>query len=482
MASPGTETQLRNAEQLLQGLALFDKPLDIPGNFRAKQRRVKHDDSKLVFPNPRRRKVGKQETDAYKTHYNHQFRSKPKNARPSSPRPCSPTRRNNPHPSRNFLNWRIPTRVFDYGKVKNANISFLKSNIVDSHQRFYDDYSGRDANRDQQQIDPRELLDMAKTYAAALQKERTKAKKYVTIQNNHSPNQHGQLPNRGTERVTLGMKSPPNSPVGVKLPSVMLKSWSPEQSASTKKKGGKSVGKKLKSTSPTSTKTAHFSSWYDTLNAGLVDASSPEGDEIMDEQNLEMALGALKPEALEAIEHWLLSASDEERQIAMKFIEAIILASVDNSKVSSSPTGRTQSDSPNAVPMQFLAPYPGIQNISSTTKGAHHHNHTNSKACEVCKKKELESALQKLQAIASLPTDVPAITELLNPLHPTVLYEKEEAAKGRKVHGSGQPKLLNRRLQDRSGMEKKFVPNKGSVFMNSKRTSGRHFTIHPEWN
>lgn len=475
MASPCAETQLKTAEQLLHGLALYDKPLDIPGNFRAKQRRVKHDDSKLVFPTRRRRP---KESDEYKTHYNHQFRSKP-NARPSSPRPCSPTRRNNPHPSKNFLNWRIPTRVFDYGKVKNANISFLKSNIVDSHQRFYDDYTGRAASRDGKEIDPRELLDMAKTYAAALQKERTKAKnkKFASIQNN-STYQAEQLPNRSKERVTLGMKSPPNSPVGIKLPNVLTKSWSPELSTSSKMKGAKPTGKKSKGTSPTSM--SPFSSWYDALGAGVVDPSSAENSEQIVDEEVQEALGALKPEALEAIETWLLSASDEERQIAMKFIEAIILASVQESKVKTSSPSRTQTNSPTgAVPMQFLAPYPGIQNIKSKTKGAHHHNHTSSKACEVCKKKELESALQKLQAIASLPSDVPAITELLNPLHPSVLYEKEvakEAASGRKLPGATQPKLLNRRMQDR------FVPNKGSVFMNSKRTSGRHFTIHPEWN
>ena len=40
------------------------------------------------------------------------------------------------------MNWRIPTRVFDYGKEKEANISLLKTNIKDTYQSFYDDYSG----------------------------------------------------------------------------------------------------------------------------------------------------------------------------------------------------------------------------------------------------------------------------------------------------------------------------------------------------
>jgi len=41
------------------------------------------------------------------------------------------------------LTWRIPTRVFDYGKSKNANIAFLNSNIDDSFQTFFNDYSGK---------------------------------------------------------------------------------------------------------------------------------------------------------------------------------------------------------------------------------------------------------------------------------------------------------------------------------------------------
>jgi len=458
-----TQTKIKNAGQLLQGLTLCEKPLDIPGNFRAKQRRSKHDDSKLVFPNPR-----KKESDTYKTHYNHQFRSKP-NARPSSARPCSPTRRNNPHPSKNFLNWRIPTRIFDYGKVKNANVSFLKSNIEDSHQRFYDDYSGKQEN--EHEVDARQLMQIAKSYAAAVQKERKNVKKHALP---------GLQKMKRGERITLGLSSPPNSPVGIKFPTVLRNSWSPEQSSDgcrkppTKAKLG---GKKPKSSSPPQVHSRpHFTSWYDVNNANRVEGIQTENEEV-DESNIEMALGALKPEALAAIEQWLLSASDEERQIAMKFIEAIILASVENSNISTQPSKRVESPI-GAVPQQFLAPYPGFQNA---TTNAHHHNHNMRRACEVCKKKELESALQQLQTIASLPMDVPAITELLNPLHPALHPALTSDKETSNVCSSAERKL-NRPWQDRSRHETKYIANKGSLFMNSKRPKGRHFTIHPEWN
>ena len=86
--------RIRDAEQMLNNLTLCDATLAIPGNFRAKQRRVKHNDSKLVFPVPKRKRQ-----ENFSTHYNMHFKNKI-GARPSSPRPCSPTRRNNPHPSK----------------------------------------------------------------------------------------------------------------------------------------------------------------------------------------------------------------------------------------------------------------------------------------------------------------------------------------------------------------------------------------------
>lgn len=447
---------MRSAEEMLQDLTLYNKPLDIPGNFRAKQRRSKHDNSKLVFPRAR-----KKESDTYRTHYNHQFRTKP-NARPSSPRPCSPTRRNNPHPSKDFLNWRIPTRVFDYGKVKTANISMFKSNVNDSHQRFYDDYAGKiDYSH---QVDPRQLMDIAKSYAAALQKERKKAQKQA-------------LPGLDTDmksgKVTLGLVSPPNSPVGLKLPNVARRTWTPERSSPNKSPTkGKSGKQRIKSTSP-STK-PKFSSWYDIEGLSQSVGQNPDGEEV-DENKIEAALAGLKPEALMAIEQWLLSASDEERQIAMKFIEAIILASMEDSKILNASNNRADSPLHGLNPSQFLTGYSGLQNGSA---GAHHHNHSTRKSCEVCKKKELESALQQLQMIASLPMEVPAITELLNPLHPSVVKEREAAvAPLPEKRMRKKTKALNRPRQ-----ETKFIPNKGSIFVNSKLPKRRHFTIHPEWN
>ena len=72
-------------------------PSDTAGNVKAKQRRYKFDACNGPNVFPRQRKGLYIHKEDYKTHYGINFTAK-KNAKPSSPRPCSPTRRNNPHP------------------------------------------------------------------------------------------------------------------------------------------------------------------------------------------------------------------------------------------------------------------------------------------------------------------------------------------------------------------------------------------------
>ncbi|XP_057317539.1 uncharacterized protein LOC130662656 [Hydractinia symbiolongicarpus] len=393
---------MKQAEQMLDNLTLCEQPLDIPGNFRAKQRRSKHDDSKLVFP------VRKQ-PESYKTHYSLYFKSKPK-ARPSSPRPCSPTRRNNPHPSKNFLNWRIPTRVFDYGKEKQANLTFLKSNIEDTYQTFYDDYCGTTRKRNCD-INPKMLMEMAKTYGSESRKREKKR--------------------RGIE-LTLNDEEQRGK---ITLPKLLRKSWSPDLAFFGLPKTSKS--KKYGQISPLT----HHKDGFQPLFQSWYDAASKDQAEEKDVENAkqhfiqETLSKALNPDAIEAIENWLLNANDEEREIAVQFIKAIILASVENSSTTVKPV---------------------------TT---HHHHHMK-KACEVCKKQELETALKQMQSKAR---EVPAVTELLNPLHPAVLEQKKEC---RRVFGNV-PRKLHRPRNN---------ANRGSLFCTSKKAKGRHFTIHPEWH
>ena len=93
----GNAKKVLATERMLQDLTQSDKTLDIPGNFRAQQRRQKHHDSRLVFPENKNK--GKSKGEKHQTHYSLNFKQTKQICRPSE-RPCSPTRRNNPHPSK----------------------------------------------------------------------------------------------------------------------------------------------------------------------------------------------------------------------------------------------------------------------------------------------------------------------------------------------------------------------------------------------
>ena len=68
--------------------------------------------------------------------------------------------------------------------------------------------------------------------------------------------------------------------------------------------------------------------------------------------------------------------------------------------------------------------------------------------------------------------EVPGITELLNPLHPAVVAERNARALN-----PPEQRRLNRPKQGQT----LFNVNKGSLFVTSKKRNGKHFTIHPEW-
>lgn len=107
----GNPQKVLATERLLQNLAQCgagdQATPEIPGNFRAQQRRKMHDDSRLVFPEHKYKAIGskgiphskRQVGEKHQTHYTLNFKPTKQICRPSE-RPCSPTRRNNPHPSK----------------------------------------------------------------------------------------------------------------------------------------------------------------------------------------------------------------------------------------------------------------------------------------------------------------------------------------------------------------------------------------------
>ncbi|XP_022795477.1 uncharacterized protein LOC111334058 isoform X1 [Stylophora pistillata] len=111
--------------------------LSPPGCFVAQQRKMVHDSSAHVYPNS-----GKSDDiDPALTSYVIDFAKK--EGKPALPRPCSVTRRNRPHPSQNFLNWRIPSAPPASHKTSNANKAFLNLSLLETKERFYDEYVGR---------------------------------------------------------------------------------------------------------------------------------------------------------------------------------------------------------------------------------------------------------------------------------------------------------------------------------------------------
>lgn len=122
-----TTQKVLATERMRKDLKHSSKSTDqIPGNYLAKQRRQKHDSSKLVFPEHKQPKCN---AEMYKTNYYMNFNAKPK-CRPPSPRPCSPTRRNNPHPSK-VINW-LEARVFMGESQHSKETQFTPSEIIDS--------------------------------------------------------------------------------------------------------------------------------------------------------------------------------------------------------------------------------------------------------------------------------------------------------------------------------------------------------------
>ncbi|XP_066927620.1 uncharacterized protein [Clytia hemisphaerica] len=430
--------KIHATDRLLQDLTKCEKALSVPGNYHAKQRRRFHDDSKLVFPENKTRK----NREDFETHYNSNFqRYQP--CRPRE-RPCSPTRRNNPHPSKNFLTWRIPTRVFDYGKSKTANISFLNSNIDDSFQSFYNDYSGRRGERSANAVDAKMLLEMTKSYSGAEAKKKENKKKGKIILKSGEPSQHA-----------------------LTLPSLLRKSWSPSQSS--RGLPGRSGKDALSPLFLKEELQPLFQSWYDAASSkdkGTVSKTPTVVAEI-EESYIQKALEkALKPDAIEAIEEWLQDANEEEREIAMQFIQTILLASLQRQKLEKTAETQTKIMPPYR---KNLTPLHRDQLLPPTVMKSKPHHHT--KACKVCARKNLEGALEHLQAVATMPHDTPGITELINPLHPGVLAQKEER---KRFVTAGRRRLVRPKKKSPEG-------TKSSLFQTTKKAKSRHFTIHPEW-
>ncbi|KAL9987693.1 hypothetical protein ACROYT_G002040 [Oculina patagonica] len=104
----------------------------------AQERKKIHESSEYIYP---MREKNNSKPAPRKTSYSVDFAKK--EGKPAKPRPCSVTRRNRPHPSQNFLNWRIPSKPMPGQKSNETINALLNLSDLETKARFYDDYVGK---------------------------------------------------------------------------------------------------------------------------------------------------------------------------------------------------------------------------------------------------------------------------------------------------------------------------------------------------
>ncbi|XP_048587429.1 uncharacterized protein LOC116616241 [Nematostella vectensis] len=114
------------------------------GAILAKQRKKRNDDSRYVFPKipadlTREMILQHNVNNTYTSSYSIDYVKKV--GQPAIPRPCSATRRNRPHPSKNFLNWRLPSELVPAMNITD-DAAFTCFPTGESLQRFYEKFNG----------------------------------------------------------------------------------------------------------------------------------------------------------------------------------------------------------------------------------------------------------------------------------------------------------------------------------------------------
>ncbi|XP_065647028.1 uncharacterized protein LOC105845736 isoform X1 [Hydra vulgaris] len=425
--------RIQDVEVNLQDL----KRLYLPGNYIARQRRQNYENSQAVFP------LCQKGDNDYKTHYSLQFCNKLK-GRPSSPRPCSPTRRNNPHPSKDFLNWRIPTRVYDFGDKKEANIKFLKMNIADTHQSFYSDYNGRTEKGND--INSTMVLEIGKASDRAIQNT-TQIKKST---------QDCYL-NCNIGKINL------KKHLYLKVPN-LGKSWSPDLSF-----------RENQERKHPEKKTTSKSKQHDLQN--YLQACQEKEEEELVKMTIK---NTLKPDTVEAIQKWLGNADAKDKEFALELIKTIILESRNNtdskyttkkSMLSNMYMHNIHSSCHNHIQARWCV----SPNIKQHFKKDRLHKEKFSRQCNNCPRQQLELMLQQLEI--DLQEENSAISELMNPC---TLPTNQTSAIQEFFH-SEKNQQFDKSIKRPKKKTYGFIPNKGSIFINAKQKRTKHYTIHPEW-
>lgn len=182
-SKPKQKRPINSAHTSSSGNAESREPIDLP-----RRRRIKSavDDSRIVSLStnntPWASKVWGE--TSYKRDY-----SPKRTTFPTKVRPTSATRMNNPHPSKMFMIWKIPTRIHPHTRAVQVDQKFLK----DIQEGFYQDYVS-DENKTGGAMHEVPITNVAKIpFPGSMKKLELTGKKMVLSEKGNSKDSRGEI-------------------------------------------------------------------------------------------------------------------------------------------------------------------------------------------------------------------------------------------------------------------------------------------------
>ncbi|XP_070532439.1 uncharacterized protein [Ptychodera flava] len=280
-----------------------------------------HENSRGVFPRPMEHHEGFEKSDEdTMTLYSSDFC--PKKVKPVVPRPCSVTRRNNPHPSQMFMHWKVPTRLI---KPESEYKEQQQTLIRDSNQKFYEDINGKREEMDIQNDVLKQTEELYKSHDKVME-HLNATKNQLTSTTHHSPPYHmfptspgkDHIPSSATISVMGSVRGPAN---GSALPAIIgtpLASNLDRKKSSTDLRQTSVLARSIKpKAQPAAEK------WL----KGANDQDKKVVDEVLrvaDKEYVDKTLNrTLQPDAKKAVERWMEGATSRDRDVAIQFFGSL---------------------------------------------------------------------------------------------------------------------------------------------------------------
>ncbi|XP_022084177.1 uncharacterized protein LOC110975738 isoform X2 [Acanthaster planci] len=394
----------------------------------AKQIREQHESSGSVLFRPRKTGSGGYFTERLASIYEVDY--SPKTVKPSQPRPCSVTRRNNPHPSHMFMNWKVPTRLI----VDDPSYQQQQERLLlDSKQRFYEDINGERKYTSTSGNDVLKEVGKLRGMSPSLLPSRRMARTSTT---HHVP-PYGMLKHSREKDMEEELKQA--SAAGNKAPTPGVPKLPAVPRSPMKQAGNSDFNTQLsRNLKPRALPAAQ--NWLKT--AGISDTKIISN--AMTAADLDRTLGhTLQPDAKKAVENWLQTANERDREVAIEFFGSLAGSKLMGAK-------KVISD----------------HQIHADDKGQ-----GTCKICDGTRLQQVMDALKKGKPVASVtlkkdskrPGQVDRRLQLLTP------YTRSHKDEYQTWH--------HLPVFKHTGP----VSNTIALFTRPHRPIPRHFTIHPEW-